>query len=192
MPRGCRLLPALALALGLSSPAAAQPPPAAVELGLVPPLAPTPLSAPAPCDGPSPRDFGIYFQGGTETGVRLQYTFSRSGPHAWLLEASSAIPLIFPVGLIPSAGLRYQYACHDGPCNAFLIAPGVRAGGIVVVLPFFGVGAAPAVAADVTFSWLNKRSGWETGVDLGAACLFGRRGDSLTVPVASFFTGFRF
>jgi hypothetical protein len=195
MPSGpVRLLTAaVALTAALRPAAAQEPAAAAVELGLVPAAhAPDAGCWDPPRDRPAPHNLAVFLTGGTEAGVRFQYTAWSSGRHAWVVEANAAIPLFIPLGFIPTAGVRYRYTCFDGPLAAAFIAPGVRGGGMIVGLPIVGVAGAPGVAADVTFSCLHKDTHWESGIDLGAAWLFARHREPFILPVATLFTGFHF
>ena len=185
--------------------AAGEPGSAAAELGLVP--APAPAVVVVPAQQPEPvsvwsdgqmgftpaTSYGtaLHFLIGMEDGFRFQYAFCRDGRSAWLGEAFAGIGGAAGIGgFALSVGGRYQFAAHDGPRNAGLIAPGVRA----MYVTDASTDHNWSIATDVTVSWLHKISpdfAWETGFNLGVTVGVAGENVGTVGPLFGLFTGFR-
>lgn len=202
--RGRGWIAVAALVLGAGSLAAGEPGVAAVQIGLVPASEPAPAPALvpvqyAPCaDNSCARfsaatdyGFALHLLLGMEDGFRFQYALSHTERGAWLAEGFvGAGGAAWIGGFAFSGGARYQFAPADGPRNAFLIAPGVRA----MYVNDGGSDRNFSLATDVTFSWLYKCSSyfaWETGVNMGVTVGLAGDGSGAVGPLFGLFTGFR-
>lgn len=195
----------VALTLGAGPLAAGGPGATAVQIGLVPTTEAAPTAALAPVQYALPctdnqliksigaTEYGcaLHLLLGMEDGFRFQYALCRTERAAWLAEGFVGAGGAAGIGgFAVSAGARYQFAPAEGPRNALLIAPGVRA----MYVTDAGSDRNFSLATDVTFSWLYKCSpdfAWETGFNLGVTV--GLAGDNAgnVGPLFGLFTGFR-
>jgi hypothetical protein len=166
-----------------------------------PVLAPTP--PPWHADGPD-HFFGVQFLLGTETGVRLQFTFEQTCNRSWAAEIflGGAATNFGDSGVI-GGGVRVNYILNSGAWHDYLIlSPGLDLmlldEGPHIDQPYQSV---LFLEPSVDLLWLHDfspRFGWELGLHAGLGIgLTGRdendrpAGGKIT-PVLSVFTGLRF
>jgi hypothetical protein len=139
----------------------------------------------------SPGRWSVGVMAGLPLGVRVQCAVGPSPDSRFLLEGFGGLFLVFPA---VGAGARVQFTPLAGAHNALVLSPGIDVYAVYWARWLGNMENIGLVSGNVDIAWRHTFAGGcdgQFGVELGVAGSFAS-GPTYTLPVATFYAGWRF